>query len=108
MKLYLLEQNLNNTWDTFDSCLVVAPNEDIARTIHPYTNPNGYCYSKSKTIIEHNELNWNNEDRYYDRTRKGDSWVKRSLRSRIKVTYIGEADSKYTEPQCIIASYNAG
>jgi hypothetical protein len=35
MKLYLLEQSDNNTYDTYDSCLVCAENEADARTIDP-------------------------------------------------------------------------
>ena len=36
MNLYLLTQTVNRGYDTFDSCVVCAPNEDQAKTIHPY------------------------------------------------------------------------
>ena len=38
MKLYLLEQNDNDDYNTYDSCLVCAENEADARTIVPNGN----------------------------------------------------------------------
>lgn len=35
MKLYLLKQNENNSYDTYDSCVVCAENEADAKTISP-------------------------------------------------------------------------
>jgi hypothetical protein len=35
LKLYLLTQNDNNGYDTYDSCIVCAKNEDEAKTISP-------------------------------------------------------------------------
>jgi hypothetical protein len=35
MNLYLLSQTENRGYDTFDSCVVCAPNEEQAKTIHP-------------------------------------------------------------------------
>lgn len=35
MNLYLLTQSENTGYDTFDSCVVAAPDEATARTIHP-------------------------------------------------------------------------
>lgn len=35
MNLYLLTQDTNTGYDTFDSCVVVAETEDQARLIHP-------------------------------------------------------------------------
>jgi len=35
MKLYLLSQNDNNGYDTYDSCIVCAENEQDAITISP-------------------------------------------------------------------------
>ncbi len=35
LKLYLLTQNLNDTYDTFDSVVVCAKSEADAKTIHP-------------------------------------------------------------------------
>lgn len=35
MKLFLLSQNSVNGYDTYDSCVVVAESEELARQIHP-------------------------------------------------------------------------
>jgi len=35
MNIYLLWQGDNNGYDTYDSCVVIAKNEDEARKIHP-------------------------------------------------------------------------
>ena len=103
MKLYLLQQDINNQFDSYDSCIVAANNENEARTIHPAT----LRFSKGQTLKESNELEWNQEDRFYF-MKIGNSWLPRKERHKIKVTYIGEADKRYTEAQCILASYNAG
>jgi hypothetical protein len=39
MKLYLISQNVNNGYDTFDSAVVSANSEEDARTIHPGDYP---------------------------------------------------------------------
>ena len=36
MKLYKLTQNRNTGYDTYDSCVVCAKNEDDAKTIAPW------------------------------------------------------------------------
>lgn len=80
MKLYLLTQNDNNVYDTYDSCLVCAENEADARTISP-----------SGDVFVENE-------RY-------GSWAKKA--SAITCEEIGEANEKQTRG-VIIASFNAG
>jgi len=35
MKLFLLKQDIVNDYDTYDSCVVAAENEEEARKIHP-------------------------------------------------------------------------
>jgi len=40
MNIYLLEQNVNNGYDTFDSMVVCAPCETAARLMHPYSDKN--------------------------------------------------------------------
>lgn len=35
MNLYLLMQTKNNGYDTYDSCIVVATDEESAKKIHP-------------------------------------------------------------------------
>tara|TARA_R110002124_G_scaffold261033_1_gene426954 strand:+ start:34 stop:276 length:243 start_codon:yes stop_codon:yes gene_type:complete len=80
MKLYLLEQNDNNDYDTYDSCLVCAENESDARTI----DPNGNEFKESA---------------------KWSDWA--LSKDSITCKEIGEANDKQ-ERGVIIASYNAG
>jgi hypothetical protein len=35
MKIWKITQNVNNSYDTFDSAIVVAKTEEDAKTIHP-------------------------------------------------------------------------
>jgi len=35
MNLYLISQEVNNRYDTYDSAVVAAESEDAARSIHP-------------------------------------------------------------------------
>ena len=35
LKIYKLDQDLNDGYDTYDSCIVVAENEAEARRMHP-------------------------------------------------------------------------
>ena len=39
MNLYLLWQEVNNSYETYDSCVVCAENMDEAIRIHPANNP---------------------------------------------------------------------
>lgn len=41
MNLYLISQSQNNYFDTYDSAVVCAPDEDTAR----WTHPDGYTES---------------------------------------------------------------
>ena len=97
MKLYVLFQVANNDFDTYDSCVVVANNEEEARVIYPGND----------------DRLWDNEknDWYsicFDGTRSywgKDRWAEPKD---VTVEYIGEADSHYQKPEVILASYNAG
>jgi hypothetical protein len=80
MKLYLLKQNDNNNYDTYDSCLVCAENEADARTI----DPNGNEFKEGA--------------RYNEWALSKDS---------ITCEEIGEANDKQ-ERGVVIASFNAG
>lgn len=40
MKLYLIKQNTNNDYDTFDSAVVAAENAEAAKLTHPSGKPN--------------------------------------------------------------------
>lgn len=86
MNIYLLEQDVNGGYDTYDSCVVVAEDEDHARLIVP---------------------SYNNEvmKEWKDAGQPWCSWANKP--EEVKVTYIGtnpEAD----EEEIICSSFNAG
>ena len=83
MKLFLLSQKENTDWDTYDSLVVCAANEDEARKVHP-------------------------EDRG-----DGSGWVIRYIHTwcltpeAVTVEYIGEA-APHVKPGVVLGSFNAG
>jgi hypothetical protein len=83
MNLYLLTQNNNNGWDTYDSCVVVANSEEEARLIHP----NGDIWNGHK---------------YPSRSR---SWA--NTPDSVMVELIGNAIN-LKENTVVISSFNAG
>lgn len=80
MNLYLLTQNENSGYDTYDSCVVAAENQDQARMIRP----NDDQWSKDYCI---------------------GTWAYSP--EKVKVTLLGLAVCG-TEPGVICASFNAG
>ena len=81
MNLYLISQDENNDYDTYDSAVVCAQNEQEARMIQP----NG-------TGKEFNTGDFGTWAKYPDQ---------------VKVTLIGVADSSIAEG-LVLASFNAG
>lgn len=92
MNLYLLEQDINRGYDTYDSCVVCAESEEVARTIHP-----------SKDVTRAHNGEWY-EGKY---TRYNSDWVDVDQIDKIKVTYLGKADEQITHG-VICSSFNAG
>ena len=86
MNLYRISQIINNDYDTYDSAIVAAPDEEKARVMHP----NG---------IKSDRL-----DRRTHNFSMGD-WV--VYASDVTVELIGEASEK-TQRSVICASFNAG
>lgn len=78
MRLYKISQTVNSNWNTYDSAVVAAPNEDVARWIHPRGEGSS-------------EYEW------------GKSWCKPED---VIIEYIGATSIQ--ESQVIVASYNAG
>lgn len=39
MNIYKISQNVNNNWDTYDSFVVYAENEEDAKTVHRLNAP---------------------------------------------------------------------
>lgn len=80
MKLWRIYQDVNDGYDTYDSAVVVAPDQETARTIHP---------------------NGDNKWGGFFKT-----WADRP--EQVGAIYIGEADPKLESGSVIVASFNAG
>ena len=81
MKLFLISQEQNNDYDTYDSAVVAAPDEATARNMNP---------ANGKPMDE-----W---DMYYN------MWC--SGPEKVTVRYLGEAVD--VDPGVVCASFNAG
>ena len=84
LKLFLISQRENNDYDTYDSAVVAAPDEDTARNTKPRTG-------EQMTAED-----W--RCRYSD-------WC--SSPAAVTVVYLGDAAPGVT-PGIVCASYNAG
>jgi hypothetical protein len=93
MKLWLVSQDENNDYDTFDSMVVAAPDEESARDTKPHHND-------LLASGDHDTIDWGKAAAH----RYGD-WA--FSRDKVEVTYIGEA-AEGTPAGVIIASFNAG
>ena len=89
-KIYLISQNVNNTWDTYDSAVVIAPDEATARKINPSAS------FDSDEVLFMTEKEW---------AYKYNGWC--SNENQVSVRYIGEA-SEAQVVGVVCASYNAG
>jgi len=83
-KLYLISQDVNDDYDTYDSAVVVAENEERAKEIHP------------------NSDDADDEGNFSD----FHTWAKNI--SQVKVKYIGEASKDLEAGSVVIYSFNAG
>lgn len=81
MNIYKIEQSVNNGYDTYDSAVVAAPDEETARNIHP----GGPAHSQ--------DAEWGL-----------DLWAPSE---HVKVTFLGIA-AGFIEPGVIVSSFNAG
>ena len=91
MNIYLLSQSVNTGYDTWDSCVVIAKDEEEARMTHPY-----YRYFTDDPNDEYN--NWNGIDRSYG------GWCDAKY---VSVELIGTA-ADGMERQVVCSSFNAG
>jgi hypothetical protein len=92
MNLYLLSQDENKGWDTYDSVVVAAENEEEARKICPagmYEWDNGWYYGHTKNRTYSSRSDWANDI------------------ANISVKLIGVADPTVSR-RIIISSFNAG
>ncbi len=79
MNLYKIAQTVNNGYDTYDSAVVAAPDEETARNTHP----GGPAYTMSEDL---------------------ESWAEAR---HVKVTLIGMAES-HVPVGVVVSSFNAG
>ena len=87
MNIYLISQTVNRNYDTYDSAIVCAKNEDDAKLIHPDSgrtwNPEACCWGPYKW-----DYTWTSPKEVSD-------------------MYIGMAKPGMTEG-VVLASFNAG
>ena len=101
MKLYLISQDENDGWDTYDSAVVVAENEVDARSIHP---------SEYVTHIKNGEWMGTYSMNYHrnpggEYTISAGDWLPISRVGSVNVKYLGETN---LNRGVVLASFNAG
>jgi len=92
--LYLLSQDINDGYDTYDSCIVCATSRGDALKI----DPSGY--------YKYHDDNWYFQ--YSDKTEKieeNDEWCNPK---NVNITLVGIADEKVKLNSVVCASFNAG
>ena len=96
MNIYLLEQDEETGYDTYDSCVVIAESENAARNINP---------SQFATHVKDGKwMGTYTKGGEYEN--ESDSWVKYSQIDQIKVTLLGVA-LEGKEAGVVCASFNA-
>lgn len=91
MNLYLISQDTNRGYDTYDSAVVVARSESEARKIHP---------DGVTKLPDDGEMP--DPDKYWELS----SWVADPLN--VSVQFIGVAAKDLTEGSVVCASFNSG
>lgn len=95
MNIYKLSQTINDDYETYDSCIVIAENEEEAIKIHPNGRQNWDARGRK---LENSYFVYGNFDI--------NDWVEIED---IKVELIGIADkSLNTDIEVVCASFNAG
>lgn len=93
--LYLISQDVNEGYETFDSAVVCAASEDDARGIHP---------NAAADVDKTSKREWASEIDAIARGHAGYTW---SSPDKVKVEYIGQA-ANGVERGIVCASFNAG
>lgn len=89
MNIYLISQSTNDDYDTYDSAVVIAKNEEQAQKTHPSGQIEFFDYSEGKQTLKDWETRDWTESKYVD------------------VQLIGKAlDTE--KPRVVCASFNAG
>lgn len=99
MNLYLISQDVNNDYDTYDSAVVAASNEEDARNIHP--SPFVAHVSDGKWMGTYS--GGVNIGKEYESGM--DDWIRYEYINLISVEFLGKTE----KPRgVILASFNAG
>lgn len=98
MNIYLVTQDVNSGYDTYDSMIVVAPDEDTARRTYPSDHV-GHYWNEARGCwgFDCVDGSWAPDDRY-------SAWAPIH---ELEVTLIGVA-SPDMKPGVVSASFNAG
>ena len=106
MNIYLLNQTEKTGYDTYDSCVVIANNEEEAKLIHP----NGYDKYREELKVwlsdyDYEMYLYGNNIEFLD---SYSNWCKST--EAVTVTYVGEFKSNIEDypSRIICASFNAG
>ena len=97
-KIYLLSQDDNGGYDTYDSCVVCADNIEEAKYIHPSEY---YKYHDGKLWFQFADGTEKEEEPNYD----FDGWA---TPDKVKVKLIGTATDDIEVGKVVCASFNAG
>ena len=91
MNLYLISQDVNNSYDTYDSAVVAAKTELEARRTYP---------ANSNSLLDYSWPKWEEEE-----AKPYGVWVK--SHTQVKAEFIGIA-AEGVEAGVILASFDAG
>lgn len=108
LKIYYVHQDINDGYDTYDSMVIVAQDEDHARHL---------SYIQAFMLYEKNP-HWIGESTYWVDPITGEEYVKAPSNwdrvfaspwhKEVEIELIGVALKKYKKGEVIIASFNAG
>lgn len=102
-KLWLVTQDVNTYYDTYDSMVVCAPTEEVARNTHPleaYISPEQW-------ETEHHDPRFPTYASFVDNAWKDKRSGWANSPKDVKVTLLGTADRRI-KPGIVLASFNAG
>jgi len=109
MNIYLLSQSENTGYDTFNSCVVIATNENDARELHPLAEEEDIIINNNRWYIEDES-----EKKFFpcidDRIEylsECHGWTTYDTRHNVTVKKIGVAELGAVK-SVVLASYRAG
>lgn len=103
LNLYLLTQDENNGYDTFDSCVVAAYNEEDAKCIHPFL----FKFEWNCLDLDAEEYKRWDDPEYINKV-QWDTKTWASSPYKVNCKLIGVADNSIDPNSVICSSYNAG